>query len=125
MTSHKLRIDSRPDLEGGRLVLAFSGWMDGGEVSTGTVKGLIDELGARPFAEIDPEGFYVCSFPGDQETTALVRPHIRVRDGLVESVELRTLRLSRVQKLGIRVIDGGGQPVPIVARSRQWCPGSR
>jgi len=89
---NKIRIDSRPDLSDGRLVLAFTGWMDGGEVSTGTVTGLIDELGARAFAEIDPEGFYVCSFPGDPETTALVRPHIKVRDGLVESVELPSSR---------------------------------
>jgi proteasome assembly chaperone (PAC2) family protein len=88
----KIRIDSRPDLSGGRLVLAFTGWMDGGEVSTGTVKGLIDEFGAEPFAEVDPEGFYVCSFPGDPQTSALVRPHIKVRDGLVESVELPSSR---------------------------------
>jgi len=89
---NKIKIDSRPDLSDGRLVLAFSGWMDGGEVSTGTVTGLIDELGAEAFAEIDPEGFYVCSFPGDPETAALVRPHIKVRDGLVESVELPSSR---------------------------------
>ena len=31
---------------------------------------------------------------------------------LVQPVELKTLRLSRVQELGIRVIDGGGKPVP-------------
>ncbi len=84
----KVKIDFRPDLVEGRLILAFTGWMDGGEVSTGTVKGLIEELAAEPFAEIDPEGFYVCSFPGDPETTSLVRPHIKVRDGLVEAVEL-------------------------------------
>ena len=41
----RIKIDSRPDLSDGRLVLAFTGWMDGGEVSTGTVQGLVDELG--------------------------------------------------------------------------------
>ena len=40
-------------------VLAFSGWMDGGDVSTGTVRRLVDLLGAKPFADIDP-----CGFPG-------------------------------------------------------------
>jgi len=41
----------------GTLVLAFSGWMDGGDVSTGTVSRLVHLLDARAIAEIDPEPF--------------------------------------------------------------------
>lgn len=87
MISDKLRIDSRPDLKGGRMVLAFTGWMDGGDVSTGTVRGLVDEFAAEPVAEIDSEGFYIYSFPGSMELIALFRPHIQIADGIVKKFE--------------------------------------
>ena len=74
MASEKLKINSRPNLKGGRLLLAFSGWMDGGDVSTGTVNRLVEDLNAVPVAEIDPEQFYIYNFPGDMETVALFRP---------------------------------------------------
>lgn len=69
------------------MLLAFTGWMDGGEVSTGTVKRLVEELGAEPVAEIESEGFYIYSFPGNMEVTALFRPHIRIEDGIVTEFE--------------------------------------
>jgi len=62
--------------------------MDGGEVSTGTVKCLIETLGAQRFAEIGPEGFYIYSFPGPMEMTALFRPHTKIKDGLIKSYEI-------------------------------------
>jgi proteasome assembly chaperone (PAC2) family protein len=68
--------------------MGFSGWMDGGEVSTGTVKCLIDKLDARRFAEIEPKGFYIYSFPGSMEITALFRPHTQIKDGIIESYEI-------------------------------------
>ncbi|MHC4176711.1 MAG: PAC2 family protein [Planctomycetota bacterium] len=83
-----LRIRHRPELDQGTLVLAFSGWMDGGDVSTGTVQRLVDLLGAEPFAEIDPEPFYIYSFPGSMEMTALFRPHIEIEDGLVKMIDM-------------------------------------
>jgi proteasome assembly chaperone (PAC2) family protein len=67
--------------------MGLSGWMDGGEVSTGTVGCLIEKIGARRFAEIDSKGFYLSSFPGSMEITALFRPHTRIIDGLIESIE--------------------------------------
>jgi len=88
MASEKLKINSRPNLKGGRLLLAFSGWMDGGDVSTGTVNRLVEDLNAVPVAEIDPEQFYIYNFPGDMETVALFRPHIHIEDGLVKKVEM-------------------------------------
>jgi proteasome assembly chaperone (PAC2) family protein len=88
MTSDKLKIFSRPDLHNTRLLLGFSGWMDGGEVSTGTMKYLIDKLDAQKFAEITPEGFYIYSFPGSMEITALFRPHTRIRAGIIKSFEV-------------------------------------
>jgi proteasome assembly chaperone (PAC2) family protein len=87
-----LQIDSLPTLHDATLVLAFSGWMDGGDVSTGTVQRLKELLKARPFAEIDPEPFYIYNFPGSMEIASLFRPHIQIKDGLVQSVEMPSNR---------------------------------
>ncbi len=88
MASDKLNIYKRPILNNPRLLLGFSGWMDGGKVSTETVKCLIDKLAAQRFADIEPEGFYICSFPGSMEITALFRPHTKIKDGLIRSYEV-------------------------------------
>jgi len=87
MTCEKLNIYKRPALSHPRMLLGLSGWMDGGNVSTGTMQCLIDRLGAEKFADIEPEGFYIYSFPGSMEITALFRPHTRIRNGLIESYE--------------------------------------
>jgi proteasome assembly chaperone (PAC2) family protein len=83
-----LRIDHCPALEGATLVLAFAGWMDGGDVSTGTVRRLVDLLGAERIAEIDPEPFYLFNFPGPMEVAALFRPAIKIEDGVVASLAM-------------------------------------
>ena len=90
MTSDKLQIYQRPKMSKSRLLLGFSGWMDGGDVSTGAVKCLIDKLEARKLAEIEPKGFYIYSFPGSMEITALFRPHTQIKDGIIESYEIPT-----------------------------------
>jgi hypothetical protein len=87
-TSDLLRFHHRPALGEATLVLAFSGWMDGGDVSTGTVRRLVDLLGAQPLADIDPEQFYICNFPGSMEVAALFRPNIDIEDGLVKKLEM-------------------------------------
>ena len=87
-TSDLLQIQHCPVLDGSTLVLALSGWMDGGDVSTGTVKRLVDLLGARPVAEIDPEEFYIYNFPGPMDIAALFRPGVAIEDGLVQSIEM-------------------------------------
>jgi len=88
MASDKLRIFERPDLRNPRLILGLSGWMDGGEVSTGTIKCFVEKLAAEKFAEINPEGFYIYNFPGSMEMTALFRPHTRIKAGLIRSFEM-------------------------------------
>lgn len=87
MAATKPIIYEKPELTNPRLVMGFNGWMDGGEVSTGTVQCLIDKLGARKFAEIDPEGFYIYNFPGMMEITAMFRPHTKIKDGLIRYYE--------------------------------------
>jgi proteasome assembly chaperone (PAC2) family protein len=90
--SDVLRIDRIPAVQGAVLVLALSGWMDGGDVSTGTVERLVDLLDAKPFAEIDSEPFYLLNFPGSMELTALFRPNVRIENGLVVKHEMPTNR---------------------------------
>jgi proteasome assembly chaperone (PAC2) family protein len=67
------------------MVLGLSGWMDGGDVSTGTIKYLRDELGAPRIAEIDRKGFYIYNFPGSMEVSMLCRPYTAIEDGLITS----------------------------------------
>src|ERR1700722_7713628 len=83
-----LEFRERPALDGGTLLLAFSGWMDGGDVSTGTVQRLVDLLGARPFASIDPEPFYLLQFPGSMEVNALFRPQVKISQGRIVALDM-------------------------------------
>ncbi len=84
-----LQFIDRPTLTGSAtMLLAFSGWMDGGDVSTGTVERLVERLDADPFAEIDWEGFYIQNMPGSMEVTAMFRPHVTIEDGLLKDIDL-------------------------------------
>jgi len=83
-----LRVHACPALHDATLVLAFSGWMDGGEVSTGTVRRLVRLLGAEPVAEIDADPFYLLNFPGSMEVAALFRPALKIEAGLVASLDM-------------------------------------
>ena len=88
MADDKLRIYDNPGFQNPRLVVGFSGWMDGGDVSSGTIRVLAEKLQARRFAEIRPEGFYIYNFPGAMELTALFRPHCQIQQGLVRAFDL-------------------------------------
>lgn len=69
------------------IVLGFSGWMDGGDVSTGTVKYLRDKLKAKKFAEIDPKNFYIFSLPGTMSQVAQFRPYTKIEDGILRDFQ--------------------------------------
>jgi len=87
-----IKISRQPQLDQGTLVLAFSGWMDGGDVSTGTVERLIELTSAERFAEIDPEPFFIYNFPGSMEVAALFRPDVEIAEGLVKTIGMLTNR---------------------------------
>jgi proteasome assembly chaperone (PAC2) family protein len=87
MACDKLKIYEALEFRNPRLVLGFSGWMDGGDVSTGTINVLTERTGARRFAEIESQGFYIYNFPGAMEVTALFRPHCRIREGLIREFD--------------------------------------
>lgn len=82
--------DDISELDDGTLVLSFHGWMDGGDVSTGTIQRLIDLTDAKPLAEIDPEPFYLLNFPGPMEIATLFRPEIKIEDGIVREINMPT-----------------------------------
>jgi predicted ATP-grasp superfamily ATP-dependent carboligase len=89
----RLTIDDEPAFAGDpsarpRMVLALTGWMDGGDVSTGTVERLVEHFDAQPFGQIDAAGFYIDNFPGNMEITAMFRPHVVISDGLIEEFDL-------------------------------------
>jgi predicted ATP-grasp superfamily ATP-dependent carboligase len=82
-----LNIEHEPSLIRPSMILGFTGWMDGGEVSTGTVQYLVNRLGATRFATIEPGGFYLYNFPGTMEFSALFRPHTKIENGLIHELE--------------------------------------
>ncbi|MCC7204189.1 MAG: PAC2 family protein [Phycisphaeraceae bacterium] len=92
MLPKQVRLLAAPALESARMVIAFSGWMDGGEASTGTVEHLVEALGAEELAELESDEFYLWSFPGSMEVASLFRPHVRVEQGLIDELDLPTGR---------------------------------
>jgi proteasome assembly chaperone (PAC2) family protein len=88
MPTH-LRIKSEPPkMPGATLLLALTGWMDGGDVSTGTVKQLMGRREVRRVATIDPDDFYIYNFPGSMEIAALFRPEVKYDEGVVTRIEM-------------------------------------
>ena len=82
-----LIIHERPGLEAPRMIIGFSGWMDGGDVSTGTIEYLKNKLKANKFAEINPGEFYIFNLPGGMEQVAQFRPYTKIKDGLLIDFE--------------------------------------
>jgi len=83
MSDDCLTLMNPPALAGGTLLLALTGWMDGGDVSTGTVKHLMDNRKLDEIARIDADPFYIFNFPGPMEVAAVFRPEVRIRKGMV------------------------------------------
>lgn len=53
-----LTILREPEVDLDCLIIAFGGWADAGESATSAIKFIQRQLGAKKFAEIDPEEFY-------------------------------------------------------------------
>jgi predicted ATP-grasp superfamily ATP-dependent carboligase len=88
MNTEKLKIERQPKFNKPRLVMGLSGWMDGGDVSTGTIKILREKLDAEELAHIEPAGFYIYNFPGSMEISSLFRPHTQIKSGLLQKFNL-------------------------------------
>ena len=87
MESRYLKYIAELELTESCMLLGMSGWMDGGEVSTGSVGYLVEKLNAHRFAEIDPADFYIYSVPGPMEISSLFRPRATIEEGLVTGLE--------------------------------------
>lgn len=74
---------------GTTMLLALGGWMDGGAVSTGTVRHLMSDRPIVPVATINPAGFYIDHFPGSMELANLLRPHVEYEGGLIKSFQMQ------------------------------------
>ena len=78
-----LKIFKNPQLKNPKMILGFYGWMDGGNVSTGTIAYLQHKLNAHKFAEIDSQPFYLFNLPGTMQEIAQFRPNALIKDGLL------------------------------------------
>jgi len=106
MSSDKLRIFDDASFRNPRLLLGLSGWMDGGDVSTGTIKVLAERLSAKRFAEIEPEGFYIYNLPGAMEVAALFRPHCRITKGVIREFEFPENAFSAAESQDLILFSG-------------------
>ncbi len=87
MPQHPLTILDAPRLADATLLLALTGWMDGGEVSTGTVKQIMEGAPRRRRPRRAGRVLHR-QLPGSMEISALFRPHVTYEDGLVTSFEM-------------------------------------
>jgi proteasome assembly chaperone (PAC2) family protein len=83
MAPSYLEVVTQPKLEQATMLLALTGWMDGGLVSTGTVERMMENRRLVEVARIDPDPFYIFNFPGSMEIAALFRPQVEVEGGLI------------------------------------------
>jgi hypothetical protein len=90
MSTDSLTVLNTPALSGSTLLLALTGWMDGGHVSTGTVRHLMQNRDLTAVARIEPGGFCIENLPGDMETAAMFRPEVKHVGGLVTHFDFGT-----------------------------------
>jgi predicted ATP-grasp superfamily ATP-dependent carboligase len=84
METPELKFARHVSLPGATLLLALTGWMDGGLVSTGTVTRLMENRPVVKVASIDPDPFYIFNYPGTMEVAAMFRPAVKYVDGLTD-----------------------------------------
>jgi proteasome assembly chaperone (PAC2) family protein len=84
MAQQYLSVKEHPALDDATLLLALTGWMDGGLVSTGTVGRIMDGRDIVQVGHIQAEPFYLYNFPGSMDIAALFRPQVKLTDGLIE-----------------------------------------
>lgn len=88
MPTDELTFLSDADVAGGTMLIALTGWMDGGRVSTGTLQGIIQGRNVVEYARLEIDPYYILSFPGPMEVAASLRPEVRYNEGIVEEYSL-------------------------------------
>jgi len=87
MSQDPLHIIETPKLINPTMIIGLSGWMDGGDVSTGTVEYFCGAWQCRKLAEIHPDDFYIYNFPGPMDFTAMFRPHVEIEQGIIQQLD--------------------------------------
>ena len=85
MDSH-LVLQNQPELLSPYVVIGFSGWLNAGAVSTGSIDYLRRKLRARKFAQIDSGNFYIYQIPSAGPELSL-RPHARIEEGEIKRLD--------------------------------------
>ncbi len=85
-----VQIGEIPSLTNATMLFALSGWMDGGLVSTGTIRNLMANRQLREIGRIEPDPFYIYNFPGSMEISAIFRPEVRMKNGLIRDLGMPT-----------------------------------
>src|SRR3954452_3204610 len=101
MATASLTLLDTPRLRDAPMLLALTGWMDGGLVSTGTVQHLMEGRELVDVARISQASFYIDNFPGSMDIAALFLRHVNYDKGLVDPRDKHRARLP----------DGGGRKV--------------
>lgn len=132
-----LAIYETPELDSPRMILGFTGWMDGGGVSTGTVNYLAEKLQAPKLADIASPEFYILNFPvstvpitvltdrgtalvssvNPMEFAAIFRPHTQIRDGIIQELRFQKNEFRYSESANL-VLFSGEEPH---IRWREYC----
>jgi proteasome assembly chaperone (PAC2) family protein len=95
-----------PKLKKSTLIMGFNGWMDGGDVSTGSMEYLKLKLNAIPFASLNENGFYILNFPGSMEYASIFRPFVKFKEGVIQSFDYPKNMFSVDEERGIILFEG-------------------
>ena len=82
----RLIMQEHPQLIAPYIMVGLSGWVNAGEVSTGSIDYLRRKLGARQFAHIETQGFYIYQIPSPTPELTM-RPHAQIKEGLVNKLD--------------------------------------
>jgi proteasome assembly chaperone (PAC2) family protein len=82
----RLIMSEQPQLTEPYILIGMKGWLNAGEVSTGSVDYLRRKVGAQKFASIDAHGFYIYQVPSSNPELTM-RPHTQISEGLVKNIE--------------------------------------
>ncbi|MEW6185172.1 MAG: PAC2 family protein [Thermodesulfobacteriota bacterium] len=77
----------RPQLNAPYILIGLNGWLNAGEVSTGSIEYLRRKVGAQKFAYVNTPDFYVYQIPTSNPELTL-RPKAQISEGLVKNLEL-------------------------------------
>ena len=83
----RLIMQEPPQLTAPYIMVGMNGWLNAGEVSTGSIDYLRRKLDARKFAHIETQGFYIYQVPSVSPELTM-RPHAQIRDGLVMQLNI-------------------------------------